>query len=139
MFQEEYATLREKIPYVTLHRYNQKYLFPQSNGWRDTDTGRTRLSCGSTHCICLTWCIIHTLCVSVLEATDKPSHTAANALRKVLGNLSLIFKKLLRVFLAEFMYVTNMLTVLISLKLSRLYLCKYSCLNIDFFCDNDVI
>ena len=49
--------------------------------------------------------------MSDLEPTAKPSHTAASALRKVLGNLSLVFKKVKRGSLAEFVNVTNMLII----------------------------
>jgi hypothetical protein len=38
-----------------------------------------------TECTCLTWCVVHTLCRSTLELTDKPSHAQECVLCKVLG------------------------------------------------------
>ena len=33
--QEEYARLRENVPYVKVHRYNPKHLYPKLNGYGD--------------------------------------------------------------------------------------------------------
>jgi hypothetical protein len=33
--QEEYAILREGVPYVKIYRYNQKHLCPKLNGYGD--------------------------------------------------------------------------------------------------------
>jgi len=33
MFDEESAVLRENVPYVKLHRYNQKYPYPNFNSY----------------------------------------------------------------------------------------------------------
>jgi len=33
--QEEYARLREGVPYVTVYRYNPKHLCPKLNGYGD--------------------------------------------------------------------------------------------------------
>ena len=33
--QEECARLRESVPYVKLHRYNPKHLYPKLNGYGD--------------------------------------------------------------------------------------------------------
>ena len=35
MFQEECARLRENVPYVKVHRYNPKHLYPKLNGYRE--------------------------------------------------------------------------------------------------------
>jgi len=35
MFQDEPAILQEQISEVKLHRYNQEYLYPKFNGYRD--------------------------------------------------------------------------------------------------------
>ena len=32
---EEWTKLREGVPYVELHRYNPKHLYPKSNGYGD--------------------------------------------------------------------------------------------------------
>ena len=33
--QEEYARLRESVPYVKVYRYNPKHLYPKLNGYGD--------------------------------------------------------------------------------------------------------
>jgi len=33
--QEECARLRENVPYVKVHRYNPKHLYPRLNGYGD--------------------------------------------------------------------------------------------------------
>jgi len=33
--QEECARFRENVPYVKVHRYNQKHLYPKLNGYGD--------------------------------------------------------------------------------------------------------
>jgi hypothetical protein len=35
MPQEEYARIRENVPYVKVHRYNPKHLYPKLNGYGD--------------------------------------------------------------------------------------------------------
>jgi len=35
MSQEEYARLRESVPYVKVYRYNPKHLYPKLNGYGD--------------------------------------------------------------------------------------------------------
>jgi hypothetical protein len=35
--QEESARLRENVPYVKVHRYNLKHLYPKLNGYGDND------------------------------------------------------------------------------------------------------
>jgi len=35
--QEESARLRKNVPYVKVHRFNQKHLYPKLNGYGDND------------------------------------------------------------------------------------------------------
>lgn len=56
--------------------------------------------CSSTHCTCLTWCIICTMHRSIFERIAKPWYTEARVLSKQTGNLRTIFMKLVWVFLA---------------------------------------
>ena len=35
MSQEEWTKLRESVPYVKVHRYNPKHLYPKLNGYGD--------------------------------------------------------------------------------------------------------
>ena len=37
--QEECARLQENVPYVKVHRYNPKLLYPKWNGYGDNDQG----------------------------------------------------------------------------------------------------
>ena len=78
--QEECARLREDVPYVKVHRYNPKHLYPKLNGYGDNgqrkvgllavpntatctaDTSRDNASvleseC-SVHCDCVTLCAV---------------------------------------------------------------------------------
>jgi hypothetical protein len=48
--QEECARLREGVPYVKVHRYNPKHLYPKLNGYRDNGQRKVWSSGGSTHC-----------------------------------------------------------------------------------------
>jgi hypothetical protein len=50
--QEECARLREGVPYVKVHRYNPKHLYPKLNGYGDNDQRKVWSSCGSTYCSC---------------------------------------------------------------------------------------
>ena len=44
--QEECARFRESVPYVILHRYNPKHLYPKLNGLRDNGIENCGLPCG---------------------------------------------------------------------------------------------
>ena len=48
----ECARLRENVPYVKVHRYNTKHLYPKLNGCE----GKVWSSCGSTYCTCFACC-----------------------------------------------------------------------------------
>jgi len=52
MSQEECARLRENVPYVKVHRYNPKQLYPKLNGYGDNGQRKVWSSCGSTYCTC---------------------------------------------------------------------------------------
>ena len=48
--QEEYARLRESVPYVKVYRYNPKHLYPKLNGYGDNGQRKVGASCGSKYC-----------------------------------------------------------------------------------------
>ena len=50
--QEECARLRESVPYVKVHRYNPKHLYPKLKGYGDNGQRIVWPSCGYTHCTC---------------------------------------------------------------------------------------
>jgi hypothetical protein len=50
--QEECARLREKVPYVKVHRYNPKHLYPKLISYGDNGERKVWSSCGSTYCTC---------------------------------------------------------------------------------------
>jgi hypothetical protein len=50
--QDECARLREGVPYVKVHRYNPKHLYPKLNRYRDNGQRKVWSSGGSTHCNC---------------------------------------------------------------------------------------
>ena len=47
--QEECARLRENVPYVKVHRYNPKHLYPKLNGYGDNGQRIVWFSGGCTH------------------------------------------------------------------------------------------
>ena len=61
--QEEYARLREGVPYVKVNRYNPKHLCPKLNSYGDNDQRKVWSSGGSTHCTCQ----LTILSMSILE------------------------------------------------------------------------
>ena len=48
----ECARLRENVPYVKVHRYNPKHLYPKLNGYGDNGERKVWSCCGSTYCTC---------------------------------------------------------------------------------------
>ena len=48
----ECARLRENVPEVKIHRYNQKHLYPKLNGYGDNGEREVWSSCVSAYC---TW------------------------------------------------------------------------------------
>jgi len=66
MSQEECARLRENVPYVKVHRYNPKHLYPKLNGYGDNDQRKVWSSCGSTYCTCYADALrVHCACPSL--------------------------------------------------------------------------
>ena len=50
--QEEWARLRESVPYVKVYWYNPKHPYPKLNGYGDNGQRKVRSSCGSKYCTC---------------------------------------------------------------------------------------
>jgi hypothetical protein len=50
--QDEYARLRESVPYVKVYRYNPKHLYPKLNGYGDNGQRKVWSSSGSAYCTC---------------------------------------------------------------------------------------
>ena len=48
--QEEWTKLRESVPYVKLHRYNPKHLYPKLNGYGDNGHRKVWASGVFTYC-----------------------------------------------------------------------------------------
>jgi len=48
--QEEYARLRESVPYVKVYRFNPKHLYPKLKGYGDNGQRKVGASCGSKYC-----------------------------------------------------------------------------------------
>ena len=48
--QEEWTKFRESVPYVKLHRYNQKHLYPKLNGYGDNGHRKVWAYGVSTYC-----------------------------------------------------------------------------------------
>jgi len=48
--QEECARLREKVPYVTVYRYNPKHLYPMLNGYGDNGQRKVGAYCAFKYC-----------------------------------------------------------------------------------------
>ena len=48
--QEEWTKFRESVPYVELHRYNPKHLYPKLNGYGDNGQRKVWASGVSTYC-----------------------------------------------------------------------------------------
>ena len=67
----ECARLRENVPYVKVHRYNPKHLYPKLNGYGDNGERKVRSSCGSTYCTCFACCYPYT--AHVRPSFSQPS------------------------------------------------------------------
>jgi len=50
--QEEFARLREGVPYVKVYRFNPKHLCPNLNRYGNNGQRKMWSSCGSSHCTC---------------------------------------------------------------------------------------
>ena len=69
----ECARLRENVPYVKVHRYNPKHLYPKLNGYGDNGERKVWSSCGSTYCTCFAYCYAYT--AHVRPSVSQPSQT----------------------------------------------------------------
>jgi hypothetical protein len=65
--QDECARLRGDVPYVKVHRYNPKHLYPKLNGYGDNGHRKVCSSCGSMYCCCFAFFSYSTLRMNVLE------------------------------------------------------------------------
>jgi hypothetical protein len=64
--QEECARRRENVPYVKVHRYNPKHLYPKLKGYGDNGRRKVWSSCGSTYCTCSADALlVHCACPSL--------------------------------------------------------------------------
>ena len=69
--QEECTRLRENVPYVKVHRYNPKHLYPKLNCYGDNGERKVWSSCGSTYCTCFACCYSYT--AHVRPPVSQPS------------------------------------------------------------------
>ena len=69
--QEEWARLREGVPYVKVYRYKPKHLCPKLNGYGDNGQRKVWSSCASTHCYPPVQTLLSQLTVSVLACGVK--------------------------------------------------------------------
>ena len=60
----ECARLRQNVPYVKVHRYNPKHLYPKLKGYGDNGERKVWSSCCSTYCTCFAWLPVHCACPS---------------------------------------------------------------------------
>ena len=56
----ECARLPENVPYIKVHRYNPKHLYPKLNGYGDNGERKVWSSFGSTYCTCFAYCYPYT-------------------------------------------------------------------------------
>jgi hypothetical protein len=70
---EEFARLRENVPYVKVHRYNPKHLYLKLNGYGDNGERKLWSSCRSIYCTWFAWRITRTLRMSVVQSTARSS------------------------------------------------------------------
>jgi hypothetical protein len=50
VYRGECARFRDNFPYVKVHRYNPKHLYPKLNGYGDNGERKVWSFCGSTYC-----------------------------------------------------------------------------------------
>ena len=67
----ECARLQENVPYVKVHRYNPKHLYPKLNGYGDNGERKVWSSCGSTYCTFFVCCYPYT--ARVRPSVSQPS------------------------------------------------------------------
>ena len=76
MSRGECARLRQNVPYVKVHRYNPKHLYPKLNGYGDNSERKVWSSCGSTCCTCFACCYPYTAHVRPSVSQPSQSHSA---------------------------------------------------------------
>ena len=72
----ECAILRKNVPYVKVHRYNPKHLYPKLNGYGDKVERKVWSSCGSTYCPCFACCYPYTAHVRPSVSQPSQAHSA---------------------------------------------------------------
>ena len=72
----ECARLRENVPYVKVHRYNPKHLYPKLNGYGDNGERKVWSSCGSTYYTCFACCYPYTAHVRPSVSQPSQAHSA---------------------------------------------------------------
>ena len=69
------ATLRENVPYVKVHRYNPKHLYPTLNGYGDNGERKVWSCCGSTYCTSFACCYPYTAHVRPSASQPSQAHS----------------------------------------------------------------
>ena len=68
--------LRESVPYVKVHRFNPKHLYPKLNGYGDNREGKVWSSFGSTYCTCFVYC--YSYIAHVRPSVSQPSQARSD-------------------------------------------------------------
>ena len=68
--------LRENVPYVKVHRYNPKHLYPKLKGYGDNGERKVWSSCGSAYCTCFACCYPYTVHVRPSVSQPSQAHSA---------------------------------------------------------------
>ena len=76
MSRRECARLRENVPYVKVHRYNPKHLYPKLNCYGDNGEIKVWSSCCSTYCTCFAYCYPYTAHVRPSVSQPSQAHSA---------------------------------------------------------------
>ena len=72
----ECARLRENVPYVKVHRYNPKHLYPKLKSYGDNDERKVWSSFRSTYCTCFVCCYPYTAHVRPSVSQPSQAHFA---------------------------------------------------------------
>ena len=82
----ECARLRENVPYVKVHQYNPKHLYPKLNGYGDNGQRKVWFSCGSTYSTCSADALpVHCACPSLrVECSQLIPKCAVSNVKSVL-------------------------------------------------------
>ena len=71
----ECARPRENVPYIKVHRYNPKHLYPKLNGYGNNGERKVWSSCGSTYCTCFAYCYSYTAHVRTSVSQPSQAHS----------------------------------------------------------------